>query len=109
MVSSTAVRFGLLLALIGTACSPGGQGRARAARTAPPADATVIRVTTDAHEKIVDVTVIQSSGSSARDRHAVADTRGYWHGTVSSIQKVAVRYTPGPDGQPAPTFQLSPR
>ena len=110
MVSSAAVRLGLALALpFCGACSPLDQGRPNPVPAAPAAGSTVVRVTTDAHEKIVDVSIIKSSGSSRLDRHAVADARDYWHGAVSSIQKVTVSYTPGPDGQSVPTFHLKPR
>ena len=106
MVFRAAVRFGFALALVCAACSPGNQRGTGAVHAASVISSTLVRVTTDAHEKIVDVAIIRSSGDSAVDRHAVADTKDYWHGAVSSIQKVTVKYTPGPDGQPAPTFQL---
>ena len=65
----------------------------------------MVRVTTDAHEKIVAVTIVASTGSSALDRRAVADARGHWHGAAGSIEDIAVGYTPGPDGKPGPTFR----
>lgn len=99
------IRHGLILTLFCAGCSTAGREVLGTTNSVPTSRHAVVRVTTDAHEKIVDVAVIESSGSSALDRYIVADTRDYWHGAVNSIENVAVKYKPGPDGKPQPVFE----
>ena len=109
-------RFGLvlMLALSCAACSPTGLQRPGAASHSAltriqqdgGSKTAVVRVTTDAHGKIVAVVIIKSTGSGTLDRIAVEDTKDQWHGAVSSMEDVTIRYAPGPNGTVAPTFLL---
>ena len=113
---ATPVRSGLalVLALLCGACSVTGQeGSGVVRRSAPPnirqdsaTGTAVVRVTTDAHGKIVAAVIVKSTGGDALDRAAVEDTKDQWHGAVSSTEDVMVKYTPGPNGSSAPTFGL---
>ena len=106
--------FALGLSLLCAACSVTGQENPGAVRRSAPSGShqdgavrtAVVRVTTDAHGKIVAAVIVESTGSSALDRAAVEDTKDQWHGAVSSTEDVTVKYPPGPNGSSAPTFQL---
>ena len=95
----------LVLALLCTACSVTGQEKSGIPRDGATGTA-VVRVTTDAHGKIVAAVIVKSTGSGTLDRDAVGDTKDQWHGAVSSTEDVTVKYTPGPNGSSVPTFGL---